>query len=378
MNEANLGFPANRVFGLLLVLSLFAGCGGGPSNGAPSTHPASEYLYAANIGGIAVFLLNPSTGVAGAGRQVSSDFTSVGASSNVISDPAGKFLFVCTLGDSIDVFSIDPTNGALSRVPGSPFPVQGSGVGNLAIVPSGKFLYAASTSGLTAYAVNSSTGVLTAILGSPFTDGSTIRSAVVDPSGKFLYAVGNTTQFTTSIFAIDSASGALAPITGSPFLSPIQSDAFSIVIHPSGKFLYAGASLANDIESWSTAPSTGMLTIVTTSPFVTGNGVTELTITPSGTFLYAINRDDGTVSCFAVDAASGDLTEVNGSPFQLGAGTGSVTIDPSGQFLYAANSAVTVNMIAEFSINAATGALTNFGSFPAEPPILLTIVKPSP
>jgi 6-phosphogluconolactonase (cycloisomerase 2 family) len=200
----------------------------------------------------------------------------------------------------------------------------------------------------------------------------------VGPSGKFLYAVGNTTQFTTSIFAIDSASGALTPIAGSPFLSPIQSDAFYIAIHPSGKFLYSGLPFANDIDAWSVNSSTGMLTLVPNSPFVPGTGISGLTFTPSGSFLYAINSDDGTVSCFAVDAASGDLTAVNSSPFRLSAGTGSLTIDPSGQFLYAANSAVNVNMIAGFSINAATGALTNFSSFAVEPPILLTIVKFSP
>jgi hypothetical protein len=140
MNRPNLGLPPKRIFAALLALLLFCGCGGGPANGTLGPQPASEFLYATNIGGIEVFSLNPSTGVAGPGRQVSSDFTSIGFASNIISDPAGKFLFVCTGGDfSIDVFSINPTTGALSPVSGSPFPVQGSGAGNLAISPSGNF-----------------------------------------------------------------------------------------------------------------------------------------------------------------------------------------------------------------------------------------------
>jgi 6-phosphogluconolactonase len=139
----------------------------------------------------------------------------------------------------------------------------------------------------------------------------------VDPSGKFLYASGNTTQITLSVFAINSSSGAVTPIAGSPFLSPINSAAESIVAHPSGKFLYVSLPFANGIAGWGINSATGALTIVPGSPFATGHGLPNLVVEPSGKFLYALNYNDGTVSGFSVDAKSGALTALNGSPFAV-------------------------------------------------------------
>ena len=183
--------------------------------------------------------------------------------------------------------------------------------------------------------MNQTTGALSAIVGSPFSDGSVLRASIVAPSGKFFYASGNTTETTTSVFAIDSASGALMPIAGSPFLSPISSDGSSIAVHPSGAFLYVDHPAVNDIAAWSINSTTGMLTIVPGSPFPTGNGLPELLASPSGKFSYALNVNDGTVSGFSIDAGSGTLTATNGSPFPVSAGTGYLALDPSGQFLYA-------------------------------------------
>ncbi len=362
----------------LLALVLF-GCGGGSSSNTPPPQPPSEFLYSTSVNGIMAFPVNPPTGALSPGTQVSSGFTSIGFLANIVSDPAGKFLFVCSLGDSsIEVFSINATTGALTPVSGSPFPVQGIGVGNLSTDPSGKFLYAASTSGITAYILNQTTGTLTAIAGSPFSDGSTLRASVVDPTGKFLYASGNTTQITTSVFTIDSASGALTPIAGSPFQSPINSEVFSVAVHPSGKFLYGSYPLVNRIAAWNINPSTGALTVTPGSPFATGNGIPILLVDPNGNFLYALNSNDGTISGFSIDA-SGALTAVNGAPFPVSAGTGYLAIDPSGQFLYAANGSINTNTITGFNLNASTGALTAFRATPvsAVNPSLLAIIKTS-
>ena len=157
-----------------------------------------------------------------------------------------------------------------------------------------------------------------------------LRASVVDPSGKFLYATGNTTQITMSVFTINSSSGALTPIAGSPFLSPIQSAAYSIAVHPSGKFLYASFPLVNGIAEWTINSSTGGLTAVINSPFVTGKGVPVLLIVPSGNLLYALNGDDNTVSGFTLDPSSGALTAANGSPFPVSAGTLFLAIDLPG------------------------------------------------
>ena len=326
------------------------------------------------------FPVNPSTGALGSGTQAAAGFTSVGFLANMVSDPAGKFLFVCNLGNSsIEAFSINATTGALSPVNGSPFPIQGSGAGNLSMDPSGSFVYAASTSGITAYVVNQTTGTLRAIAGSPFSDGSTLRASVVDSSGRFLYASGNTTQITTSVFTIDSSSGALTPIAGSPFLSPINSEVFSLAVHPSGKFLYGSFPVVNSIVAWSINISTGALTVNPASPFATGNGTSMLLVAPNGNFLYALNGNDNTVSGFSIDANGGALTAVNGAPFPVNAGTGYLVIDPSGQFMYSSNGSINFNTITGFNINASTGGVTAFSTPPVTTvdPFLLAVVKTS-
>jgi 6-phosphogluconolactonase len=240
---------------LLTVMAFtLAGCGGSSHSSTPPPPPSpSEFLYAGSFDGIMVFPVDPSTGALGSGTLAASGFVSIGFLANMVAEPAGKFLFVFGL-TGLEGFSIDTATGVLTAISGSPFPVQGIGAGNLAMDPSGRFLYAptrAGVTGVTAFVVNSASGTLSAIAGSPFSDGSNPNATVVDPSGKFLYASGNTTQNTLSVFAIDSTGGTLKPIVGSPFLSPINSAAESIAVHPSGKFLYVGFPLANGIGAWS-------------------------------------------------------------------------------------------------------------------------------
>src|SRR5258705_368024 len=66
------------------------------------------------------------------------------------------------------------------------------------------------------YTINSATGALTPIAGSPIATGSLPKSVAVGPSGKFAYVV-NLSDSTISAYAINPTTGALAPIAGSPF-----------------------------------------------------------------------------------------------------------------------------------------------------------------
>jgi 6-phosphogluconolactonase (cycloisomerase 2 family) len=105
--------------------------------------------------------------------------------------------------------------------------------------PTGKFLYIATSAGASAFTLNPASGVLSSVAGSPFSDGSILRESAIDPSGKFLYAISNNpTSNTISVFTINSPSGALTPVAGSPFQVAINGFAYSVAVHPSGKFLY--------------------------------------------------------------------------------------------------------------------------------------------
>jgi 6-phosphogluconolactonase len=99
--------------------------------------------------------------------------------------------------------------------------------------PSGNFVYVTNVIGnnVSGYTIDSSTGVLTAITGSPFAAGSAPYSVSVEPSGTFAY-VTNFYGGNVSGYTIDSKTGVLTPITGSPFAA--ESEPVSIAFaHPS-------------------------------------------------------------------------------------------------------------------------------------------------
>src|SRR5690349_4307337 len=129
--------------------------------------------------------------------------------------------------NSVSAYSAD-SNGAMSPIPGSPFATNGAGNGgglNSAnrIIVAGNFLYAsnAASNSVSAFAVDTSTGALTAASGSPFaTDAfdDPINSGIslaATPDAKFLYAGSTGFGGQISIFSINSSTGALTMV-GSP------------------------------------------------------------------------------------------------------------------------------------------------------------------
>src|ERR1700690_518037 len=141
----------------ILLVSVLSGCGGSGNNN-PTPHPGSEFLYAASQNGITAFPFNPSTGALGTGFQAASAFTATDPLANMVSDPAGKFLFACGLGNSsTEAFSINAKTGALAPISSSTLPIQGFSGCTLSIHPTGKFLYIATSTGVSAFTVNLAT-----------------------------------------------------------------------------------------------------------------------------------------------------------------------------------------------------------------------------
>jgi 6-phosphogluconolactonase (cycloisomerase 2 family) len=68
---------------------------------------------------------------------------------------------------------------------------------------------------VSAYAINTSTGALTALSGSPFAAGTEPEAIAVDPTGKFLY-VANHIGNNLSAYMINPSSGILSTVGGSP------------------------------------------------------------------------------------------------------------------------------------------------------------------
>ncbi|HZW95021.1 MAG TPA: hypothetical protein VFF64_18885 [Candidatus Eremiobacteraceae bacterium] len=201
-----------------------ATCACGSGAAACPVSPGPEFLYAISItstggtGGlgaqILAFSVDRNSGALtpiGSGPGPSTPFLTVG-----LAAVNNQFLFSSDRSQSqLDGFSIDQTTGALSTITGSPFSTGTlSFPTGLASPPGSNFLYASDIGSVGAFTI-SSTGVPSAVPGSPFLSESGLLATA--PSGGFLYAAGPSGG--VAAFTIGST-GALTQVPGSPFTIP--------------------------------------------------------------------------------------------------------------------------------------------------------------
>jgi 6-phosphogluconolactonase (cycloisomerase 2 family) len=284
----------------------------------------------------------------------------------MIADPSGKFLFVYdTEGEAIDGFSIDAASGVLTAISGSPFPAAGVGApGGLAMDASGRFLCVAGFFGIDVFAINQTSGSLTLAPGSPFIDDQGPFGVVAAPSTRFIYVseIGQGQGAAISGFSLNSSTGALTPVPGSPFSTFTNGFPFYLAAHPSGQFLFAGIPATNAVAAWR-IDGAGALTMLPGFPLALNPGnnasVSNILAEPSGKFLY-VSDDFGEVFGFAINASSGAVTAMTGSPFFFFFTSGQLFGDPSGRFLYSPAGP----FISGFSIDATTGVPTPLSGSP--------------
>lgn len=363
----------------LLIVSL-AGCGGQSgltTNSGPTPTPTpvfaspAKFLYAANevSASISGYSVDSSTGAltALAGFPVSSGVNPV----FLTHDPLNKFLVVVDIAaNNVRVYGIDSSTGALTEVPPSPYPL-GMEPRAAAIDPLGKFVYVASQSlnSVAAFTISSS-GVLTAVPGSPFATGGTTTTGsfgccvVVDPAGKFVYVADIANVYA---FSINASSGALTLVATVPAPS-----GNGLAVDPGGAFLYAVGS-ANSIQTYRIDPTTGALTLAVASPTATHAGSFTIALDPAGHFAYTV-EDGQTLVAYSLQngvfTSLGDLSSGALGSVQL-------AIDPSGSFIYAPQTG-TDNDISGFQISPSSGFLTPITGSPTpsgKQPFSITIIS---
>lgn len=228
--------------------------------------------------------------------------------------------------------------------------------------PKVRFGYAATEQGVYAFRMVASNGAGSQVFGSPFvakTNASSAASAasvLVHPSGDFLYVADEDIN-SISLFKINHTTGALTealprtPLTSS---SGVGLSPAVMTMDKSGQFLFVGNLVTNDVWVFSIG-SSGALTFVSSAQV--GGPPSGLTLAASGNFLYVPIPLFSAISVFSV--SSGTLTPV-GTPFRVNGGVGNPGIDPNGSFLYVPNPStdtVTVLRIqSDGSLNFGAGA----------------------
>jgi 6-phosphogluconolactonase len=182
------------------------------------------------------------------------------------------------------------------------------------------------------------------------------------------------------VYRFDPATGSLTP-NDPPFakLAP-GAGPRHLAFHPNGKFVYVlneviptVTALAYDSKSGSFSTLQTLSTIP--KDFTAHNDTAEIVVHPSGKFLYASNRGHDSIAEFTIDPAKGTLTLAGDFPTQ-GKTPRNFALDPTGKFLLAANQES--NNIVIFRIDQSTGALVATGQVaqvPAPVDIVFVPVK---
>jgi 6-phosphogluconolactonase (cycloisomerase 2 family) len=265
-------------------------------------------------------------------------------------DPLNQFLYVesatvgtggAIVGGELQIYKIDPASGGLNIVPGSPF--SSAPAGCVDFEPTGKFGFVTigvnGANFLVTYSRDPATGILTLVNTANL--GAVPSRTAIDPLGQYLFIGASSDGFETTMglgFSIDSSTGTLNPVPGSPFTLSKAGGTFTF--HPSGNYLYMSNLNGQSIDTYSLARSTGTLALVST--IQTCINPSPLRFSPDGGFAYTTCPMTSThvfspsLETFAV-GADGALTHLGSTPTpDL---VSDLTVDPSGQFLYLSTAA---------------------------------------
>ena len=329
-------YAINPVTGALTAVpgSPFAGV---MNTGSFSFAPSGKFAYATSNGNsISAYAVDTSTGALTA--LPGSPYPTAAGATPITFGPGGAFAYM-DVTDGMWVYAVDATTGALTAVPGNPFAIPS---GFLTFDPSGRFGYIvnvgvwAYTVNSTTGALTLVPGSPFATGPAPATGPGAIFGITIHPNGKFAYVAFQNGMFNNqqqpipgSVYAytIDTATGALTPVAGSPFVAGPYP--LGVAIDPSGRFAFVVDLLVNSISAYEIDTTSGALEPTTVSA-CGGSTPIFLTIDPSGRFLYS--ADDGgpdtfsSISVCSIDSATGALTGV-WNYMLAGANPGPLTFD---------------------------------------------------
>lgn len=265
---------------------------------------------------------------------------------------------------AVSAFTIDAATGRLVLV--NQVAVPGTGTCHAAVDSSGRYLLAANFgSGSVALFPLTSAGALQPAskwfqdegAAGPNTRQATPHAHAFNLSPDNRLAVAS--EFSSDrllLYRFDADAGTLNAAEMSPVKLAPGSAPRHLAFHPNGVFAYS----VNEIDSTLTAlrydaaqgTLTALATISTLPPGFSGrNTAAEVVVHPSGKFLYASNRGHHSIAVFAIEA-DGRL-QSKGHVGSGGRTPRGFSVDPSGRWLIAANQD-THNLVV-FSVDAVTG-----------------------
>ena len=176
------------------------------------------------------------------------------------------------------------------------------------------------------YQINTSTGLLTALTGSPLAlyTGNATTATVVTPTAMLItpnnsYVYVSLQSLGVQVLTLGTG-GALSTGTTPTFLPPLSTSStpadYGLASNPTSTFLFV-AEYNTGLRVFSIGTN-GKLNEVSGSPYATGTGPTGVTLDPTGSYVYVANKGSNNISAFTLTVASGKLAVIAGSPFTSG------------------------------------------------------------
>ena len=263
--------------------------------------PSGRFLYLSDVvNGVRTFSIDIDSGelreLAGA-SPVSTGFSEP---QFMAIAPNGKHLYVANrAANTLSVLALNPATGAAtpsSSIATGSYPLA------VSITPNGRFLYVANyqADSISAYVLNSASGEAAFLAEVPI--GSRSRFLSLDPNGRFLFVTGGTDRI--YVFAIDPSSGNLTAVSGSPFQAGngAQNSAVSL----DAKSLYVSNEIDGTLGSLSIDPATGALSSQS-SALPAGQYPEGVAIDPVNGNAYVAQQGAGAVGTYARNSQTGLL-----------------------------------------------------------------------
>lgn len=336
--------------------------------------PSGTVTWVSGTTATATILANAGTALAhaaGTSTITATEGSLTGNTTLTVVTGTAKYAYVANngAGNNIEWYAV---NVASSTPFTSPSTLTMSAPYQIALHPSGKYMYELDVANSIQVLNVGTNGALTTTAITPVTAGSVGPTYMaVDPYGRFLYAVD---AGTTSIYGytISPTDGSLTLISGAPFSFPGSlSQPQQVVIDHTGSYLYVPDYADNFVSGYSIDQTTGALTALSPSTAGTGNGPQFAALDPAGTHLYVANSTDNTVTMIPIGPAGAMGTPVTTSALAGAAAVSNVVVDPAGAHLYVLDSGGATGQVYGFNLNsdgtvgtAISGTPKSTGIFP--------------
>ncbi len=256
-----------------------------------------------------------------------------------------KFVYSTdAVGDFIHIFSLDD-DGMLAQ---STAPViAGADPHGVTLDPQGRYAYVANTASdsVSIYTVEPTTGALSEVAGSPVAAGAAPSYIAIGPNGRYAYvAAANSTSVLQ--FTIDQATGSLS----SPVPTNLGQAVNVLKIAPNGNWLLVSSSDPS-LRVYSINPATGALGATPVSNVNTGGAVSSIAVDPSGKLAYVTVAATGTLLAYGINSTDGTLSpQGTFSNFPNSGQPDGVAFDPLGNLAFTADGA-NGNTVSVFRVN---------------------------